>query len=50
MGDIIVVGIVAAFFSLALLLVYGCERIIGSDDEAAGTSTSQASPEAELAA
>jgi len=33
--DVILVGVVIAFFALALLLVRGCERIIGPDEQAA---------------
>jgi hypothetical protein len=38
MEDLIYVAIVVAFFALMLALVYACDRIIGSDEEALGSS------------
>jgi hypothetical protein len=44
MEDLIYVAIVIVFFALMLALVYGCDRIIGSDEEALGTSHSADGP------
>lgn len=38
MGDVIFVAITAAFFGLCILLVRGCEHIIGPDPDDGGTT------------
>jgi hypothetical protein len=35
LADIIYVEVVIAFFALALLLVYACQRVIGANDQTA---------------
>lgn len=36
MSDVAFVGIILAFFAFAVLFIRICERLIGSDEEAAG--------------
>ncbi len=38
MEDLIYIATVVVFFALMLALVYACDRIIGSDEEALGSS------------
>ena len=38
MEDLMYVAIVVVFFALMLALVYACDRIVGSDEEALGSS------------
>jgi hypothetical protein len=38
MEDLVYVAIVIVFFALMLALVHACDRIIGSDEEALGSS------------
>ena len=40
MNDFAFVGIMLAFFALASLFVAGCDRIIGSEEEAFAAATS----------
>lgn len=49
MADLIFVSVIVAFFALALLLVRGCQRIIGSDEQVGAASSRTPVPE-ELAA
>ena len=50
MADLLVVATLVAFFALAVLLVRGCERIIGPDENAAGAPADEPSPAERLAA
>jgi hypothetical protein len=47
MLDLMYVAIVVVFFALMLALVHGCDRIVGSDEEALGSSPESAPPPAE---
>ena len=38
MEDLMYIAIVVVFFALMLALVYACDRIIGSDEEALGST------------
>jgi len=46
MNDFAFVGIMLAFFALASLFVAGCDRIIGTEEEAFAAATSSSDPEA----
>ena len=37
MEDLVYIAVVVVFFALMLALVHGCDRIIGSDEEALGS-------------
>jgi hypothetical protein len=50
MADVVFVGVMIAFFALAVLLVRACEAIIGSDEETTRPSTGEPAPAEELAA
>jgi hypothetical protein len=51
MADLVFVAITVAFFALAALFVRGCDRIIGSDEEAfAGAPAEPAAPPERTAA
>jgi hypothetical protein len=40
MLDLMYVAITVVFFALMLALVYGCDRIVGADEEALGSTPS----------
>jgi len=46
-NDVTFVAIMVAFFVLATLFVYACDRIIGSDEEALATGVEGLAPEPE---
>jgi hypothetical protein len=51
MADLVFVGIIVGFFGLAVLLVLGCERIIGPDEGVVGVQhPAEPEPGGELAA
>jgi hypothetical protein len=50
MADLAFLGLIGAFFALALLLVRGCDRIIGSDEQTAPLPATPSAPERDLAA
>lgn len=41
MGDVVYLGVIAAFFSLAALFVKACERIVGPDEAALPRAVSE---------
>ena len=44
MNDFAFVGIILAFFAVASMFVAGCDRIIGSDEEAFASAPSDPDP------
>lgn len=50
MADIVYLSVIVAFFALALLLVRGCERIIGSDEAGVSRVEPARAPKEDLAA
>jgi hypothetical protein len=49
-GDVVFIGILVAFFGLAVLLVHGCERIIGPAEQGENPSRAVPAPETGVAA
>ena len=48
MADIVFLALIIGFFAMSLLLVRGCERIIGTEAQGAGPARRQPAPEPEL--
>jgi hypothetical protein len=49
MADLLFLALIAGFFALALLLVRGCERLIGDVEPAAAPVAATSEPERMLA-
>ena len=47
MADLVFLGVIVAFLGLAVLLVRGCERIIGADVQAMAPSGTTPAPTGE---
>ncbi len=45
MTDVLMLGIMVAFFALAVLFIRGCERIVGPDVETARADTAAVAEE-----
>jgi hypothetical protein len=50
MQDLMYVAIVVVFFALMLALVRGCDRIVGSDEEALGDAGTPDAPDEQVEA